>query len=406
MKAGFFSLFLCLAVIVYGQTGNTWDRRADFSGLKRTRAVGIAIGDYGYAGTGVDTAEMVRNDWWRYDPGTDSWSQMADVPGSKRRNAVAFVINDKGYVGTGIDTSVSDFGSKQFDFYEYAPLLNSWTAKANFPGGGGFGVYQATGFSVDTLGFIACGKIGHDSYTAEMWEYSPTMDTWTARPPFPGGDRHQLSSFGLEGHGYVGMGTDHDIYRKDWWKYDPATFSWSAAADLPGTERACSQTFVIQSRAYVVFGSDGGFLDELWEYNPFSDSWNVKNSFDGSARKYGIAFAIADSGYAGLGQGASGKKMSFYRYAPSGPLSVEEITASDLRVFPNPVTEKSIISLPHVLQQGHLAIYDISGRVYFYKSFDQNNISLAAFSAPAGQYILSVQDQYYNYLGSTKISIE
>ncbi len=395
-----------LSAAVHSQVENTWEPRADFGGLKRTRAVGISIGDYGYVGTGVDTAEIVHTDWWRYDPLTDIWAQMADVPGDERRNAIAFVVNDMGYVGCGMDSATSDLGTKYFDLHEYDPSSNSWSPEADFPGGFGDGVYQAAAVGLDDFGYVVGGKWFPNFYSDETWQYEPATDTWTPLVPFPGGVRHQLSGFAVEGKCYFGMGTDNDLYRKDWWCYDPLTFSWSPKADLPGTERAASSTFVIQSRAFLVFGSDGGYLGELWEYNPFTDSWNVKNTFDGSERKYGIAFAIADSGYAGLGQGVSGKKSSFQRYAPSMPVSVAEITSSDLVVFPNPLQSNSIVSLPHEFSAGHYAISDMAGKVIFTGSFEQNYIPLEMLSAePTGTYFISLSDTKFNYVATTKILV-
>lgn len=404
-KLGLLTLMLVTGGWLNAQE-NSWIKIGDWPGMKRTRAVAFAIGDYGYAGTGVDTAEKTFNDWWKFDPINDSWTQVADVPGTVRRNAVSFVIGENGYVGTGIDSNVSDFGVNQSDFYVYNPDANNWSPIAPYPGGGGGGVYQATAFAVGTSGYVACGKIGPNDYLQELWEYQQPTNTWIARPPFPGGIRHQLSSFAVEEKGYVGMGTDNDLYRKDWWRYDPATLSWTEASSLPGTERSSATTFVLGSRAYLVFGTDGGVTKECWEYNPFSDSWNVKSSYGGSARKYAVAFSIGDTAYAGLGQGLSGKKKSWYKYIPAGPLTVDEEEDFSMTVFPNPVTTSSLVSLPHHVQQGFIAIHDLSGRRVYVQEFNTNNISLEEVTMRSGQYVLSIADQQLNYLGSTKIIVQ
>ncbi|MBN4071373.1 T9SS type A sorting domain-containing protein [Crocinitomix catalasitica] len=403
MKKGLL-LLLFLTFSFYSEAQeNSWVKIKDWPGLKRTRVVGWSIGDFGYAGTGVDTAEFVFNDWWKFNPVDTSWTQVADVPGSIRRNAVGFVIGSFGYVGTGNDNAISDFGLELNDFYKYDPSINVWTPIASFPGGG---IYAAAGFSIGTSGFVACGKWGPDWYSQQLWEYNSPSNFWTPRPNFPGGDRHQLSAFALEGKGYVGMGTDHDLYRKDWWQYDPSTFSWVEVQSLPGTERSSSSTFVLGSRAYVVFGTDGGFLKECWEYNPFSDSWNIKASFGGSARKYGVAFGIADIGYAGLGKGLSGKKQSWYKYTPAGPLSIEDLKNIDLQVFPNPVDETSLVSLPHEIQNGLLVIHNISGRLAYKEIFYNNNIRLDQANLRSGSYVLSIIDPNATLLGSTKIIVK
>src|SRR5688500_16380638 len=153
MKKIILGLFALVTTVVNAQQ-NVWTKKMNFGGLKRERAVSFAIGNYGYVGTGEDTVNMTHNDLWQYDPSLDVWTQKANLPGPCRRNAVGFAIGNKGYIGTGIDSSESFAGVKLADFWEYDPTGNSWTAKANYPGGSGAGVYYAAGFSTDTKGYI------------------------------------------------------------------------------------------------------------------------------------------------------------------------------------------------------------------------------------------------------------
>ena len=136
------------------QLGNSWDKRASFGGLKREKAVAFSIDNLGYVSCGVDTAEITHNDLWSYDPSSDSWTQLASIPGSERINAIAFAIDGKGYVGTGFSLDDGDLGIKLSDFWECDPIANNWTEKANYPGGGGAGIYQATAFSIEDKGYV------------------------------------------------------------------------------------------------------------------------------------------------------------------------------------------------------------------------------------------------------------
>ena len=69
---------------------NDWRKLNAFGGAKKERAVSFVIGNFGYVGTGVDTAEHVTKDFWQYNPGTDTWTQKASVPGKGRRDALQF----------------------------------------------------------------------------------------------------------------------------------------------------------------------------------------------------------------------------------------------------------------------------------------------------------------------------
>lgn len=334
---------LCLFAfgIGFAQTHNFWTKKSDFSGLKRERAVAFTANNFAFVGTGIDTAEKVLNDFWKYDAISDTWEQVANLPGSIRRNAVAFSIDDIGYVGTGMDSAVASVAGSNVlsDFWAYDPNLNTWTQKADFPGSGGNGVYFATGFAIDSKGYICCGKRGPNDYTDELWEYKPSIDQWAQLPNFPGGVRYQLSSFSIGFSAYVGLGTDQDLYRNDIWKFDATVNQWTQMSNFPASERASSTTFTIGERGYICMGTNGGMLDDLWEYNPEIDLWSVKANYGGSARKNAVAFTLYDKGYVGTGKGYSGKKMSFHEYTPSDILSIDNTDDFTLSIYPNPCTD-------------------------------------------------------------------
>ena len=92
--------------------------------------------------------ESTRQDFWEYDPVTNAWTQKADFGGGPREQAVGFSIGGKGYIGTGYN------GPYRQDFWEYDPATNTWTQKADF---GGTARYGAVGFSIGSKGYIGTG---------------------------------------------------------------------------------------------------------------------------------------------------------------------------------------------------------------------------------------------------------
>lgn len=390
---------------LYGQSENSWDKKAAFGGLKREKAVAFTIGDLGYVGCGVDTSETTFNDLWQYDPLLDSWTQLASMPASARRNAVGMAIGDKGYVGTGLDLDDGVLGSKLKDFWEYNPIANDWTAKADFPGGGDTGVYQATAFSALGKGYVVGGKIGSNAYLNEMWQYDPVTDSWIGRTPFPGGVRYQMMSFVVEDKAIVGMGTDNDVLRKDLHQYNPATNTWIDLPDFPGTERTQSSTFTIGSKGFLVFGSDGGLKDELWEYNFYSETWSLRAAFPGGGRISGIAFSIGQKGYAGLGKGTTGKKQTFYEYTPIGALSLSEEESLPLSFYPNPLIQQANLVLPEKFTQGAYAVYNLTGEMVKKENFLGNSVQVDRDALPSGYYQLVIFDSYGIAVGTKKIMV-
>lgn len=341
MKLIWLGFTLLLAMFSFGQpTANFWTKKNDFSGGKRERAVAFSIGEYGYIGTGIDTAEQVLKDLWRYDPTSDTWQQMADMPTLVgRRDAIGFSLGNKGYIGTGIDSEFSLSGNKLKDFWEYDPSTNTWLQKANFPGGGGNGIYFAAAFTVDSKGYVCGGKLGPNLYTAQLWEYKPAINQWVERALFPGGVRYQLSAFSIGNYGYVGLGANQDVFKKDFWKYNPGLNQWTQIANLPASERGSAVTFTIEDRGFVCMGSNGGILDDLWEYNPNSNSWAPRAFYGGSERNNACGFVVNGKAYVGTGKGYSGKKQGMEEYTPHNFLGMAENEIVSFNLFPNPATD-------------------------------------------------------------------
>jgi N-acetylneuraminic acid mutarotase len=401
-------IFLSLIVLLIGCTSfsqgqNSWTKKAPFGALKRERAVSFAIGDYGYVATGEDTVNITHNDLWRYDPLLDSWTQMADLPGSSRRNAVGFALNDKGYVGTGIDSSESSMGIELKDFWEYDPTLNSWIQKADYPGAGGLGVYYAGAFTADNKAYVTCGKYGPSAYAFDLWEYKPTTDSWSQRANFPGGVRYAVSALSIDNKGYVGMGIDYDLYRKDWWQYNPATNVWEQRSNLPGTERGAASTFTIGSKGFVVFGADGGFKDELWEYNPYTDSWNIKANFPGGERRNAIAFTIGTKGYGGIGKGPSGIRQNFYEYTPALPLAVEENETVHVQVYPNPIDDVAQIFIQNESSAKWILIHNSNGQLVQQIQVIGQTMELQRNNLASGIYYLTILNNIQKPIGRTQL---
>lgn len=403
--------FLLILFVIAGVTGsaqNFWTKKASFGGLKRERGISFSIGNFGYFGMGEDTASIVHNDLWVYDPVLDVWAQVASLPGVARRNAVSFSIDTLGYVGTGIDASESMLGNLLKDFWEYNPNTNLWTAKANYPGAYGSGVYFATGFAVDSKGYICAGKIGPSSYVNDLWEYKPSADTWLQRADFPGGVRYQHSSLVIGLLAYVGLGTDENVNKNDWWEYNPGTNGWTQMNDFPGSERANASTFTLGSRGYVLLGSNGGFLDDLWEYNQYTDTWVVRSGFPGTPRRNAGSFAINNKGYAGMGKGGGGIKQNFYEYTPILVIGIDE-NESEIALtscFPNPATDKINVEYAGKHKVAAYSITNVAGQKIAGGFVSTAQFSVNCSSIESGYYLLNLLDEKNNLIDSKKISIQ
>jgi N-acetylneuraminic acid mutarotase len=383
-------IFNLLTTTLVAQLTYSWTKKNNFLAGKRERAVAFSIGDFGYVATGVDTAEVVHNDLWQYNPVDDSWTQLADLPGSARRDAVGFSINGFGYVGSGIDNEVSIIGNKKKDFWKYNPILNQWDSIAPYPGSGGNGIYSATAFTADNKGFVCGGKIGPGIYSKQLWEYKPSNNQWIQRADFPGGVRYQLCSFSIDNIGYVGLGLNQDVYKKDFYKYNPGSDEWAQIATFPAMERGGASTFVLNNKGYVCLGTNGGLQGDLLEYNPELNSWFLRQSFGGSERKNAISFVVNEKAYVGLGKGYSGKKSSIYEYGPNLFASIENLQPLQFQVYPNPSSGTVFFQLKSMENQ-EILFFDLYGNMLFSKCVsDQMILDLSCL--PKGVYFLREKD--------------
>jgi N-acetylneuraminic acid mutarotase len=161
----------------------------------RTGAIAFSMNGRGYFGLGYDSDGNFLNDFWEYRPSKDdpiggSWTQKRSFPGTPRANAVGFAIGDQGYVGTG-DNIVGNMegshtGQIFEDFYRYDPFNDRWTKEKevrHYTSDKKLRidiskkVTRAVGFSSrkDNIGYVGFGIVPTDLTRAQgdFWFYRP-----------------------------------------------------------------------------------------------------------------------------------------------------------------------------------------------------------------------------------------
>jgi hypothetical protein len=152
----------------YNPLSNTWTQKAGFPGGKRSHAAAFAIGNYGYAGSGISNSTTAKNDYWKYSPASNNWTAIPNYPGVARTSVSAFVMNELGYVGLGYD-----FQNYHNDFYTYNPVTNNWTAVA-----ADLTITKrssGTAFAVGNIGFFCTGYTT-SGYLSDLWTYESSGD--------------------------------------------------------------------------------------------------------------------------------------------------------------------------------------------------------------------------------------
>jgi len=219
----------------YDPSTDVWTQKNDFSTtvgmtgvsdvdtdaddyFKREGAIGFAVGGNGYIGTGNNGSQ--QKDFWKYDATTDTWEQVFGYGGDKRQNSSVFVINDVAYIGTGLEN-----GLYPEDFYSFDGT--TWTELTDLDDDDEddtvVSLYDGVAFAIDGKGYIATGV--STSVSSEVWEYTPSTDTWTEVPNFEGVSRQGASAFSFDydgnSRGYVLMGRTGGTYFNDIWEFKP-----------------------------------------------------------------------------------------------------------------------------------------------------------------------------------------
>ncbi|MDP2386783.1 MAG: PKD domain-containing protein [Bacteroidota bacterium] len=253
----------------YDPVTNVWTQKANFGGVARKGATGFSIGSKGYLGIGHDNISGFHDDFWEYNPVTNSWIQKANFPPVKRYAAVGFSIGNKGYMGTGYENQSTGSFIWYNDFWEYDQSTDSWLQRTSVPGAGRS---SSVGFSIGSKGYVGTGSTNNTAagIVSDFYEFDPIANTWTPKANYGGGVINEAACFAIGGKGYIGTGSDGVVFKQDFWEYNPTTDIWVQKANFGGSARYNCKAFVIGTKGYFAKGVEGSYDQDLWEYNPSS----------------------------------------------------------------------------------------------------------------------------------------
>lgn len=341
------SLLLLLTTDLLAQNQYVWTQRATIPAVGRHRASGCAVHNRGYIGLGHInnmTGEVIYDDWWEYDPATDSWTQRASFPMGPRYHAVAFGLGNYAYAGTG-----SGMMGDSDDMWRYDPATNTWTQMAPVPGGARSG---AVAFVINGKGYVCNGD-----FQTDLEEYNPTTNTWTTKAACPSGGYSTVAAV-VNNKAYVGIGQ-----ATTWAEYNPATDTWTTKAPLPAIARFGSGCFALHGWVYVISGSDWTQeFSDSWAYNPLTNQWVQIDDFPGQGRHYFVCYTMGNMAYGGTG--TSGTNYSdFWQFGTLSGVEENSATETAATVYPNPIQTTATLALKSGrFEHADLIITDAQGR--------------------------------------------
>lgn len=381
---------ICMMLSSQGLADNdVWNQKAHFGGSARHRCTSFSIGTKGYLGLGhINAVSNVEyEDFWEYDPATNTWTQKANFGGGLRYHAVGFSVGNKGYVGMGRE----DDGDYQNDLWEFDPISNTWLQKSNCPGGDRRG---SVAFVINNIAYVGSGEVQGGAVSNEFYAYDAALDSWYPIADFPGMERTSAVAFSIGSKGYFGTG-GLAFGSTDFWEYDPAMNQWTQLADVGTIPRMEACGFAVNGKGYIGTGDDfssGTSYADFWEYDVAADTWTQIDDFPGISRRYMTAFVIGNKAYAGVGTNGTNFK-DWWEFDKT--LAVIETVETDFGIYPNPVTDLfTITAKSQGVSNAQFYLFNQAGSLVMTASLKESTTVVSRNQLPASTYYYLIKKEY------------
>lgn len=387
-KALTMGLLLAAVSNIFAVVG-TWTQKASLP-VKRTTHVGFTIKGKGYICGGVDQSGNDCKDLWQYDPVSNTWTQKADMPGQARRELSSFVVDTLAYVGHGRNVTSTDIF---FSFNKYNAATNSWSAIADYP----VQRYTSTGFSIDSLGYVGCGILPGVARYKDFYEYNPRTDQWRQRASLPSNALNRsYAAIATVAHKAYLMGGFEGNQLADFYVFDPVANTWTQKSDYPGGQRNSACAFGLGNYVVVGIGRDGTMnsYHDFYYFDPSNSQWTQMKDYPAYNTAGVASFVIGNKAYivAGNLRNSSGTPVD----------TVYSLSAPELSSIKTAKAEKTYklykkLNYPQINIESEIvgtltySIYDLTGKCLMSGQSEFNSVySIPTDQLNSGIFIVSV----------------
>ncbi len=386
-------LFTLLNLLLHSVFAQTWTQKSNFPGggnNGRMASTSFSNNQNSAFVLGGLKGNVRFHDFWQYDAVNDTWLQKPNFPGGTIYGHISFVIDSMAYVGFGVNQS-GNLGS-QFWAYNMNTEVWSRTIIAPFPGDGRI---FTSAMTINSKGYVGGGAKyvgGNMVYLDDFWEYDPILNTWTQKANYPGGLRAEMISFGIGNKGYMGYGENSSSFLTDFHEYNPTTDVWTLLPGSPSSPIAFGSVVTVNNKAYILGGEFQNLVNsrDVWEFTASNNSWQQILSFPDTPRHNAITFVLNNNIYYGMGQFGSSSSHVTDDLWMLGDLVTSinsELSNNGVLIYPNPFQNNIRITDPDKIKT--LNIYNTQGQVVYSKvNMTTEEINLSFLST--GLYVLKV----------------
>jgi len=209
----------------YDPSLNIWNPKANYPGQFPVGVQAFVINNQALLSGGVLTTVYTPY-FYIYNQSSDAWSVTSNSP-FQIMLASSFVVNNKAYLICAANASQSAPPLAQ-TVLEYDLSNNSWSQKADFPD---TARADAAALTIGNIGYFGTGDNGGGAHFKDWWQYNPILDTWTKKSPLPSnGPIDESAFFTINNKGYICFGGEN--FNNNLWEYTPDSISTSNTPTL------------------------------------------------------------------------------------------------------------------------------------------------------------------------------
>ncbi len=378
----------------------------------------FSINGLGYMGMGNKYVEILSEaykDWFEYDPLLDTWTVKSSLPtsASVTTGSACFSNLNNGFIASGSNGCFPSASCYLTNTWMYDPLADTWTAKTNMPSPGRY-LSRA-----DVLGDTAFIGMGYYPFNGggTIYKYSLLNDTWTtANWPYGVGFIPTMFSFGGNFYsGYSAVGGAGNFYGL--YEYNSANGSWSSSFLKHGELR---DAFVTKVYGNDVYSFDTQFVNKIdMVKKKVIPLQPIEIPGDTSVEMSG-GFSINDQVYfslLNLDFGSPRLGNHFYLYDLASPvcnidsfITVTPFTSSvkkhNLTIWPVPANELVTIKYDLKYEKNILVeVTDLSGRIVYSEFSNKDQFNINTLAFKNGVYIVTLKNKNNLIVDSKKMIV-